>query len=98
MGTSCNVRHLEPRNEVKCAFSDHSKAQGVFGVRRKTSLEEGIRSMASWVRAHGARTSRAYKDIEIPKNLPPSWVPAEAAEPLAANDVLDKQAVPLDVQ
>jgi UDP-glucose 4-epimerase len=97
MGTICNVRHLEPRKEVKCAFSDHSKAQRVFGIRAKTSLEEGIRSMASWVRTHGARTSRPYKDIEISKNLPASWVPAEAPEPLAANRVLDKQAIPLGV-
>ena len=85
IGTVPNVRHLEARKEVKCAFSDHSKAQRVFGIRRRTSLEEGIRSMASWVRTHGARTSCAYKDIEISKNLPPSWVPAEAPEPLAAD-------------
>ena len=93
MGTACNVRHLEPRNEVKCAFSDHSKAQGVFGIRSTTSLEEGIRSMAGWVRAHGARTSCAYKDIEISKNLPASWVPAKAAEPVAANGVLEKEGI-----
>src|SRR5687768_15582971 len=41
MGKPCNVRHLEERNEVKVAFSDHSKAQRVFGDRRKTSLEDG---------------------------------------------------------
>jgi UDP-glucose 4-epimerase len=93
MGTVCNVRHLEARKEVKCAFSDHSKAQGVFRLRGKTSLEEGIRSMASWVRAHGARTSRVYKDLEISRNLPPSWIPAEAAEQLAANGVLEKTLI-----
>lgn len=73
LGAECNVKHLEARNEVKYAFSDHSKAEEVFGKRKKTSLEEGIRKMAAWVRAHGARTSPVFKNIEILKNLPPSW-------------------------
>src|SRR5271154_5083021 len=30
LGVECNVKHLEARNEVKFAFSDHSKAQRVF--------------------------------------------------------------------
>jgi UDP-glucose 4-epimerase len=77
MGGECRVRHLEPRNEVKLAFSDHGKCDGVFGRRQKVSLEEGIRKMAEWVKAHGARESGVFKDIEIRRNLPPSW--AEAA-------------------
>jgi len=77
MGADCKVIHLEPRNEVKLAFSDHSKAELVFGKREKTSLEEGIRKMIVWVRAHGARISCVFKDIEILKNLPPSWARAE---------------------
>jgi len=79
MGVSCNVKHLEPRNEVKLAFSDHSKAERVFGKRHKTSLEEGIRAMAQWVKKHGARESGIFKGIEILKNLPPSWANATAA-------------------
>lgn len=78
METECRVTHLEPRNEVKFAFSDHSKMEAVFGKREKTPLEKGIRQMADWVSAHGARASSVFKDIEILKNLPPSW--ARAAE------------------
>jgi UDP-glucose 4-epimerase len=73
MGRDCNVNHLDPRNEVKIAFSDHSRAEGVFGKRAKTTLEDGIRSMAEWVRRHGARESSLFERIEIPKNMPPSW-------------------------
>jgi UDP-glucose 4-epimerase len=80
MGEECKVKHLEPRNEVKFAFSDHSKAERAFGKRKKVSLEEGIRSMAAWVRANGARTTPFFKDIEIMKNLPPSWVKASEEE------------------
>jgi UDP-glucose 4-epimerase len=65
--------HLPPRNEVKTAFADHQKAERVFGKRPKTSLEQGIRAMADWVHAHGARESSIFKEIEIARNLPPSW-------------------------
>jgi UDP-glucose 4-epimerase len=71
--TECRRTHVEPRNEVKLAFADHSKAERVFGRPPQTSLEEGIRSMARWVRDHGARKSGAFKNIEIRRNLPRSW-------------------------
>lgn len=73
MRCECKVKYLEPRNEVKQAFSDHSKAERVFGTRQKTSLEDGIRAMADWVATHGARESGVFEGIEIAKNLPPSW-------------------------
>jgi UDP-glucose 4-epimerase len=73
MGKKCQVTHLDPRNEVKIAFSDHSRAEKVFGQRNKTSLEAGIRTMAEWVSEHGARESSVFENIEIAKNLPKSW-------------------------
>ena len=76
MGAECRVQHLAPRNEVKLAFSDHSRAEQVFGRRRKTSLQEGITAMARWVREHGARESGVFENIEIDRNLPPSWAHA----------------------
>lgn len=82
MGFECRVKHLDPRNEVKVAFSDHGKSERVFGGRRKTTLEEGIHGMAGWVKAHGARESTLFKGIEIAKNLPASWAAAtRPAEP-----------------
>ena len=73
-----NVKYLDARNEVKIAFSDHSKCDRVFGDRKKTTLDEGITKMANWVAQHGARESSIFKDIEIERNLPRSW--AEAAK------------------
>ncbi len=73
IGSPCDVCHLDARNEVKIAFSDHSKAERVFGKRTKTSLSDGVRAMAAWVREHGARESCIFEGIEIPKNMPPSW-------------------------
>jgi len=73
IGREGRVEHLDARNEVKVAFSDHSKAQKVFGSHRNTSLEDGIRAMAECVRRHGARQSSVFKNIEVTKNMPPSW-------------------------
>src|SRR5207244_11847112 len=76
MDAELSVEHLPPRNEVKIGFSDHSKAERVFGHRNKLPLEEGIRRMAECVKTHGARESSVFDNIEIHENLPPSWAAA----------------------
>jgi len=73
MGSKCEIIHLDPRNEVKVAFSDHSKALQVFGKHSQTTLQNGIHAMAKWVKVHGARESSIFENIEVMKNLPPSW-------------------------
>jgi UDP-glucose 4-epimerase len=67
------IEHLAARNEVKIAFSDHSKAESVFGKRHQISLEAGVQKMADWVKKNGARESSTFEAIEIERNLPPSW-------------------------
>jgi UDP-glucose 4-epimerase len=73
MGKACDINHLDARNEVKIAFSDHSKAEQMFGKRSKTALSEGVRSMAEWVREHGARESNIFDGIEVTRKMPASW-------------------------
>lgn len=73
MGRQCEILHLEPRNEVKIAFSDHSRAERVFGTRPTTSLQAGVSAMAEWVKEHGARESNIFEEIEVLRNMPPSW-------------------------
>jgi len=73
MGVTPNMTHLDARNEVMHAFSDHSRVRRVFGDHPQTSLKEGIERMAEWVRAVGARATEPFKNIEIEKNLPSSW-------------------------
>jgi UDP-glucose 4-epimerase len=73
MAKPCDINYLDARNEVKIAFSDHSKAQQMFGKRSKTTLLEGVRSMAQWVREHGARESNIFEGIEVTKKMPASW-------------------------
>lgn len=82
MGLPCRTRHLEPRNEVRVAFADHSKARRIFGERSPASLEGGLKAMAEWVKLHGARESGVFGGVEVARNMPPSWAraiaPAEA--------------------
>jgi UDP-glucose 4-epimerase len=66
--------HLDARNEVVHAFSDHSKIQRVFDHNDTISLTDGINRMAAWARAHGPRPQVEFVgEIELDVNLPPSW-------------------------
>jgi UDP-glucose 4-epimerase len=76
MGVEKKVKKLDARNEVQIAFSDHAKCESVFPISTKTPLRIGVRSMAAWVKEHGARESAIFRDIEVKKNLPKSWAEA----------------------
>jgi UDP-glucose 4-epimerase len=73
LGATPNVRHLEARNEVLHAFSDHSKVFKIFSPPEPIDLRTGLQRMAAWVRAHGPCTPVKFDNIEISKNLPSSW-------------------------
>jgi UDP-glucose 4-epimerase len=73
LGCPPRIEHLPPRHEVTLAFADHGKLARTFGAQAATPLEDGIRAMARWVKAHGARQGKPFEDIEIMKHLPPSW-------------------------
>jgi UDP-glucose 4-epimerase len=73
MNIHVELNHLPARNEVVHAYSDHSKVRQVFETPPPVTLEEGITRMVAWARAVGPRHSRYFGEIEIAKNLPPSW-------------------------
>jgi len=75
MGVEPRVEHLPARHEVHHAHSSHEKASRTFGSLEATPLDVGLKTMAEWVTAHGARTSQPFDGIEITRNLPPSWAP-----------------------
>jgi UDP-glucose 4-epimerase len=74
MGNRVEVKHLPARNEVVHAYSDHSKVQRVFRLRKSIELAEGIARMAEWTKAAGPRQSKVFDAIEISRNLPSSWL------------------------
>jgi UDP-glucose 4-epimerase len=68
-----DVKHLPARNEVVHAFSSHEKSREIFGTPDPTTLDEGLARMAGWAREMGATEPSVFGEIEVEKNLPPSW-------------------------
>ena len=77
MGVEPRVVHLPARHEVVDAYSSHEKARRLLGYEASVGLEEGLAGMAAWVRRHGARKSKPFPDIEIPRLLPAGWLEKE---------------------
>jgi UDP-glucose 4-epimerase len=73
-GGEGEIRHLPARNEVMHAYASHEKAARLLGANGCVSLKEGIARMATWAQSAGARQSPKFKNIEITRNLPPSWL------------------------
>ena len=71
----CRVEHLPARNEVVHAFSDHTKVREALDLGDPIEIADGIARMAAWVRNHGSQEPVRFQgEIEVPRNLPPSWV------------------------
>ena len=72
-GKSAPIQHLPMRNEVVEAYASHEKARRLLGAEPRVTLQDGVRRMAKWALQAGARKGKPFDNIEIPKNLPPSW-------------------------
>jgi UDP-glucose 4-epimerase len=72
-GVAPDIAHLEARNEVLHAYSDHAKAHAVFGAPTGIDLKEGIHCMAAWAKRVGARQGQEFSNIEITEKLPQGW-------------------------
>lgn len=72
-GRDVPIRHLPMRNEVLEAYASHEKARRLLGAEPGVGLEDGVHRMAKWARTAGARKGKPFDNIEIRKNLPPSW-------------------------
>lgn len=74
MGVKPEVVHLEARDEVVHAISDHEKVRSFFHVPEPLPLAEGIRRMARWARVIGPCPPKKFEALEITRKLPPGWV------------------------
>ncbi|MCC6221122.1 MAG: NAD-dependent epimerase/dehydratase family protein [Deltaproteobacteria bacterium] len=72
-GVEPKINYLEARNEVQHAYSSHEKIKRFFPTCPSFSLKEGLSAMAKWAIANGPRKSVEFREIEISKNMPPSW-------------------------
>ncbi len=74
MGIKGTVAHIESRNEVVHAWSDHTKSHSIFGKVNYTPLAIGLKRMTTWAKATGIKESTRFENIEILEKLPPSWL------------------------
>ena len=72
---SSAIQHLDARNEVVTAYSNHEKVKRIFGdLIHNVPLSEGIEKMAAWVKTlKTVPEPKRFGHIEVLKNLPPSW-------------------------
>jgi UDP-glucose 4-epimerase len=80
MGVAPRITHLEARHEVQHARASHDKVHQLLGQRARTSLDDGLATMAAWVKSRGPRATAPFAAIEIAKNLPASWRDAGAPQ------------------
>ena len=73
LGVEPFVNHLPARHEVEHAYASHAKLEKFFGPQPRTSLQDGLYRMATWVKRVGVRQPVRFKNIEITRNLPASW-------------------------
>jgi UDP-glucose 4-epimerase len=73
VGDNYGVNYLPERNEVKHAFSDHTKAQKIFKIENTTHLHEGVARMVKWAKEIGEMHPTRFDNIEVTQNMPPSW-------------------------
>jgi UDP-glucose 4-epimerase len=64
--------HLEPRDEVKVAYCDHSKAKKLLGFHDGTDLEVLLSKMLLWAREQPARPVKLM-NYELEKNMYDFW-------------------------
>lgn len=73
MNIKPKIEFLPMRNEVVHAYSDHSKARKVFGIKKTTDLKTGVQKMVEWSKEIGPKNPKKFRNIEIFENMPPSW-------------------------
>lgn len=73
MHATPQINYLEARKEVLHAFSSHEKVRTFFDLPPSVSLTEGVSRMAAWVAQVGARSTKPFTNIEVPRGLPQGW-------------------------
>lgn len=85
MGVKPEIEYLEARKETLHAYCTHEKAHKYFSsLFSHVSLEEGLHKMATWAKKTGALPGQIFENVEIEKNMPPSWARMIRKEKLAA--------------
>lgn len=73
MGVEKKLEFLPARNEVVHAHSSHEKLRKIFNIKETVELEDGLKRMVDWSKNKGPMNPTKFSNIEIEKNMPPSW-------------------------
>ena len=68
-----DIIHLEPRHEVKHAWSSYEKSERLLGYVENTSTEDGLKLMWEWVKTQPERSPVYWEDYELEKDLYSYW-------------------------
>lgn len=68
-----NIVHLEPRHEVKYAYSTHQKSVDLLDFEDKTPLREGLQKMWNWAKEQPDRGQKHWDHYEVEKGLYSFW-------------------------
>lgn len=68
-----NIKHEEPRHEVKHAIPRPDKSIKLLNYEQKTSLEEGLRKMWEWAKTQPNRDRMKWENYEITKGIYNYW-------------------------
>jgi UDP-glucose 4-epimerase len=72
-GVDTGITHLPARLEVVDAFSSHEKIERVFGPVPRTPLRDGLVRTWDWAKGEELKPYSLDFDIEVDRNMPPSW-------------------------
>ena len=71
-GYDPKIIHLEPRHEVKIAYSDHTKAKKLLKFKDNTHIEKTIHDMFVWAMKQPKRATKKMK-YEVDKDIYSFW-------------------------
>ena len=69
------IVYLEPRHEVKYAYSTHQKSVDLLDFEDRTSLKDGLQRMWDWAKKQPSREQKRWETYEIDKGLYSYWQP-----------------------
>ena len=68
-----SIIHLEPRHEVKHAWSSYEKSEELLDYKENVSFEKGLELMWEWVKTQPNREPAYWKDYELEKDIYSYW-------------------------
>lgn len=83
------IVYLEPRHEVKHAWSSYEKSEEILEYKETVTLEQGLRLMWEWVKTAPKRERIFWKEYELEKDIYSYWKVSEI--PVKSNKITENE-------